>query len=190
MARTPPAGRNVDQMLKAVLVLARTVNHVLDTRAVHSAVNGALSPSKVQILRLLGQRGGQTSTGVAHFLGVTKPAVTQLIDSMIRDKLVTRKTGKLDRRAVNLQLTAKGRAGFQAIRRAQRHYVRNALRNVRSRDVYRWVATINGISSALVQSDRVFEQFCAQCGAHGDDTCVLVGGDATCLFLQPHRRRS
>ncbi len=190
MAKTALAGKNVDQVLKAILVFARTVEYVLETRAVASAASGGLSASKVQILRLLGQRGGQTSTRVARFLGVTKPAVTQLIDSMIRDKLVTRKTGKLDRREVNLQLTPKGRAGFQAIRRAQRHYVRNALRNVSGRDVDRWVATMNRISSALGRADKAFEQFCAQCGAHESNSCVLVGGDATCLFLHPRLRRS
>lgn len=185
---TPMAGKDVDHLLKAMLVLSRTVEHVLESRAVEAAVKKPLSPSKVQILRLLGQRDGQTSTQVARFLGVSKPAVTQIIDSMIRDKLVTRRAGKEDRREVSLQLSQKGRDAFQAIRKAQRHYVRTAMKNGKSREAGRWTTLLQDASKALAQADDAYQHFCAQCGAHEDDTCVLVGGDAECLYLQPTRR--
>ncbi len=187
-ARKPPATKTVDDVLKAVLVLSRTVEYVLETRVAGAAANGPLSPSKVKILRLLGQRRGQSSTQVACFLGVSKPAVTQIIDSMIRDKLVTRSTVLHDRRKVNLQLTRKGRDLHHALRRTQRHYIRNVLKNQVKRDAERWVKALHDISVLLARADKAFEQFCAQCGAHKDGTCVLVGGDATCLYLQSNRR--
>lgn len=179
----------MDSLLKAMLVLARTIEQVLESRAVDTAVKETFSPSKVQILRLLGQRGSQTSTQVARFLGVSKPAVTQIIDAMIREKLVTRKTAKLDRREVNLQLSQKGRNRYQAIRRTQRHYLRSAMRGTKSRDAERWIGMLHDMSTALAQADQAYQHFCAQCGAHEDGTCVLVGGDANCLYLQPSSRR-
>ena len=116
----------VDALLKALLVQARTVDHILGRRAVESAVKESLSPSKVQILRLLGQRGVQTSSQIARFLGVTKPAVSQIVDTMVRDRLMVRRPAKSDRREVRLELTKKGMTAFQAVRRQQRHYLRSA----------------------------------------------------------------
>ena len=183
-ARKRATPQTVEGLLKALLVLSRTVDHVLETRAVETAARQPLSPSKVQILRLLGNRGGQMPSQVARFLGVTKSAVTQIIDSMVRDKLVTRRTAKEDRREVNLQLTKKGRDLYLAVRRAQRHYVRNAIRGTAAKSTAQWIESLNGASSALAQADEAYQSFCAQCGAHEDNRCVLAGGDAECLFNQ------
>lgn len=183
-AKTRATSKTVDGLLKATLVLSRTVDHVLETRAVAAALQHPLSPSKVQMLRLLGRRGGQMPSQVARFLGVSKSAVTQIVDSMVRDKLVTRRTAKADRREVTLELTAKGRDLYLSVRRAQRHYVHNALRHVTGRDADRWIEMLNGITSALAQADHAFKDFCAQCSAYEDGRCVLDAGDADCLFLR------
>ncbi len=196
-AKKPTGTKVVDDILKAILVLSRATEYVLETQAVRAAVNGRkgssssnshLSGSKVKILRLLGQRRGQTSTQVARFLGVSKPAVTQIIDSMLRAKLVTRRTGTRDRREVNIQLTQKGRGLYQSVRRTQRLYIRNALRNRSERDAGRWVATLRDVSGVLALADKAFQRFCAQCNAHEDGSCVLEGGDATCLYRQTNAR--
>ncbi len=176
--------KSVDNLLKAMLVFSRTVENVLETRSVETAVGRPLSASKVQILRFLGMRGGQTASQVARYLSVTNPAVSQIIDSMVRDKLVSRQTGRHDRREVDLQLTERGRQFFHAVRRQQRHLIRNALRAGDNSSVDRWIKTLQAAATGVAQADRAFEDFCAQCGAHADGTCVLVGGDAQCAFLQ------
>jgi DNA-binding MarR family transcriptional regulator len=183
-AKTPPTTKTVDGLLKALLVLSRTVDHVLEIAAVESAVKQPLSASKVQTLRLLGNRGGQTASQIARFLGVSKPAVTQLIDSMVRARLVVRRASKADRREIHLQLTKKGRQLHETVRRSQRHYIRNTMGRAGTADAAKWVKTLQGIAVALVQANQTFEDFCAQCGAHEDGTCVLGGGHADCLFAQ------
>ena len=180
--------KTIDGLLKALLVLARTVNHILDTRAVEAAVGEPLSPSKVQILRLLGQRGVQSSSRVAYYLGVSKPAVSQIIDSMAQDRLVVRKTAKHDRREVELRLTTKGREWYQAVRRQQRHLLRNALREHLAGSADRGVATLQDLAGAVARADKAFDNYCLQCGAHSDGSCVLLGGDADCRFLRPSKR--
>ncbi len=173
----------VDRLYKALSVLTRTVAQVLDTRAVEAAT-GPLSQSKVQVLRLLAHRGGQTSSQVARFLDVSRPSVTQLIDSLVESGFVTRRVAAHDRREVVLDVTKRGRQGFQAIRREQRHLLRSALRAAGGGEVDEWITVLQQISSSLARADRVFTHFCLQCGAHADGSCVLVGGDADCLFLR------
>ena len=180
----------VDALLKSMLVFSRAVDHVIETRAVDGVSTKQLSRSKVQILRLLAKRGQQTSTQVARFLGVTKPAVSQIISSMVRSKLVARRPAKKDRREVFLELTARGKVRHAAIRRAQRHLLRSVLRNSRLHDVPAWTGWLQEMAGALAQAEQDLQDFCLQCGAHADDTCVLVGGDANCLFLQHDREKS
>ena len=101
--------RDVDAVLKAMLVLSRTVDHVLENCAVEGCgqrevlvVQGP-NPASVG-----GSGGSQTATQVARFLGVSKPAVSQIINTMVRARLVVRRPAKEDRREVGLELTKKG----------------------------------------------------------------------------------
>lgn len=185
-AKVPLPAETVDGLLKALLVLARAVDQVIETRAVEEAANEPLSQSKVQVLRLLAERGRQTSSQLARFLGVSKPAVTQIVDAMVRSKRVVRRATKEDRREVALELTKDGKETFRAVRRKQRHLVRSAVRSLNVRDTQRWTDALQRIAGSLTRADRAFEHYCLQCGAHADGSCVLVGGDATCLFLKHH----
>jgi DNA-binding MarR family transcriptional regulator len=183
MAKTKKLStRDADRLLKTLLVLSRTVDHILETRAVDQAANEPLSPSKVQVLRLLGEQGTQTASQVARFLGVSKPAVTQIIDSMVDGTLVTRSTAAHDRREVGLKLSARGRRQYKAVQQRQRQVLRNAAKNANAA-VDAWISTLWNVAQALTRADRNFRHFCLQCGAYADGSCVLVGGDAKCLFL-------
>lgn len=191
------ATQSIDGTLKSMLVLARTIDHVFEMRAVETAVDEPMSTSKVQVLRLLGTQGAQTSGQVARFVGVSRPAITQLIDALVKDRLVSRRATPQDRRKVVVKLTKRGTETFRAVRRTQRHLLRNALRLADANAAARWQETMFEIAGAVAKADKAFEHFCLQCGAHADGTCVLVGGDAVCLFLQdgnpsarPARRRA
>ena|GEM_PF-1928260 len=182
--------KSVDALLKNLLVLSRTVDHTLGKEAVKAAVSERFSPSKVQILRLLGTHASQTSSQIARFLGVSKPAVTQLIDSMVLRKLVVRRTAKHDRREVNLQLTGKGKSAYQAVHGEQRHLLRNTIGSVAGSNAERWINTLGEIAEALARAGGAFEQFCLQCGAHTDGTGVPGGGEADGAFFRGERSRA
>ncbi len=177
-----PSADSVGGMLKSLMLVSRAVDEVLEKRAVESATGGPLAVSKVKLLRLLGERGGQTSTRVARFLGVTKPAVSQIIDSMAQGRLVVRKRAKEDRREVNLELTKLGRSKFQAIRRGQRDVLRSVMRSVRRPGAKDLIAGLQQMAVALAQANGDADGFCLQCGAHSDGTCAL-NGEAECTFL-------
>lgn len=178
----------VDGFVKAVLVLARTADHVLETQSVKNAVKEPLSASKVQIMRLLSQRGSQTSTQLARYLGVTKPAVSQIVDSMVNRKLVTRKPAKHDRREIGLTLSEQGKRMMTAIRQKQRQAVKSALRGTGANSVRQWTKMAEQMATTLASGDKAYEQFCGQCNAHDDAACVLTNGKADCVF-QTHEAK-
>lgn len=176
--------RTADRLLKSLFVLSRTVTHILETRAVETALGTPLSSSKVKILRMLGEQGHQTSSQLARFLGVSKPAVTQVIDSMVDSKLVVRRPAARDRREVVLRLTKRGKTQYDLLRREQRHLVRSAAPLVRGANADKWIETMQNVAGALAQADQAFADFCLQCGAYGDASCVLRQGDLNCLFVE------
>jgi DNA-binding MarR family transcriptional regulator len=183
MKQTKVVNKGADDLLKAMLVFSRTVDHVLETRAVEAAA-GPMSRSRVQVLSLLVFKRVETATEIALCLGVTKPAVTQIIDSMERDGLVRRSPGREDRRETHLVLTPKGQRAIRAVRNEQRHLVRNAVRQTPRGLATKWVAALQAVTEALAGADRAFEQFCLQCAAHTDGSCVLGGGEGPCQFLE------
>ncbi|MFQ5590210.1 MAG: MarR family winged helix-turn-helix transcriptional regulator [Phycisphaerae bacterium] len=178
------SAKTVDGLLKAMLVFSRTVEHSLETNAVACAVGEPLSSSKVQILRLLGQGGSQTASQIARYLGVSKPAVSQIVDAMVRGRLVSRRAAREDRREVNLSLTAKGKRFARNMQQQQRRFVKDALRQSRGFQADRWLKSLREATEGLAKADRTFSHYCLQCPAYGDTACVLVGGNADCGYLQ------
>lgn len=173
----------VDELYKALSVLSRTVTHILQDRAVEEALGEAVSYSKVQVLRLLSHRGGQTSSQIARFLGIRRPSVSQITNVLERAGWITCRVGEQDGRESIHELSDEGRQRFNVVRRQQRHLLRHTMRLADQREVQRWTHTLHMIAGCLARSDRAFKDYCLQCGAHADGTCVLIGGDADCPFL-------
>lgn len=181
-ARSTLSTKTVDDAVKALLVLSRTIDRVLDTQTVRAAVGSHMSTSKVQVLRLLALRDAQTSSQVARFLSVSKAAVSQIIDAMKRDGLVLRKTGKDDRRETYVHLSGKGKRTFEAIRREQRLTMRSALKHATRSTPGSIVKSIEAITRSLAEVGHNLDGFCLQCDAHPDRTC-LVDSASTCSYL-------
>lgn len=176
----------VDELYKALSVLSRTVARILQDRAVEETLGKSISYSKVQVLRLLSHRGGQTSSQIARFLGIRRPSVSQMTDALERAGWITCRVGEHDGRESIHELSDEGRRQFNLVRRQQRHLLRNTMRLADQRDVHEWTTALHTIAGSLARSDRAFKDYCLQCGAHADNTCVLIGGDADCPFLHRH----
>ncbi len=174
----------VDEFYKALSVLSRAVNHILQDCAVEESLGAGISYSKVQVLRLLSRRGGQTSSRIARFLGIRRPSVTQITDALERVGWITSRVGEHDGRESIHELSDEGRRKFYLVRRQQRHLLRNTMRLADQSDVGEWTTTLHTIAGLLARSDRAFKDYCLHCGAHADGTCVLIGGEADCAFLQ------
>ncbi len=103
---------------------------------------------------------------------------------MTHSRLVVRRRAKEDRRELYIELTKQGWAKYQAIRRQQRQVLRSAMQSAAhggSRDLAK---TLQEIAVALARVDGACKEFCLQCRAHPDGTCVLDGRDGDCQFLQ------
>lgn len=188
LSAKPPSTESIDALIKAMLVFSRTVEHVLENRPL-DATGESLSLPRAQILRLIDQRGPQTASQIAYFLGVSKPAVSQFLDSLVKSRLITRRRSQSDRRGIELRLSVKGRKAARKIQAEQRHLIRSALRHAGGGNPEGQAEWLDGLTSALAQADQTFDRHCLQCGAHADGSCVLKKGGDNCLYLQSRARR-
>jgi MarR family transcriptional regulator, organic hydroperoxide resistance regulator len=78
-----------------------------------SAAPDALSLSQYLLLRPLLGGGGRPLGQLAEEAGVTAPTATRVIDGLQRSGVVRRARSRADRRAVQVSLTAEGRARMQ-----------------------------------------------------------------------------
>ncbi|MEI3612707.1 MarR family winged helix-turn-helix transcriptional regulator [Pseudogracilibacillus sp. SO30301A] len=73
-----------------------------------------MTPSELHTADAIGLAGAVRMGQLAERLGITKGAVTQLIDRLEKKELVSRTSHPSDSRAVLISLTKKGELAFQA----------------------------------------------------------------------------
>lgn len=81
----------------------------------------ANSPTRAQmgVLYCLSKRGAQSIKEIAKDFGMTPSGATQLVDSLVKQELVTREEASDDRRRVSLSLTAKGTKVMKELHKAR-----------------------------------------------------------------------
>jgi DNA-binding MarR family transcriptional regulator len=95
---------------ETVLRLLRTTNDLIEAFCEHLAHHG-ISQGRFTVLMMLNRAPDSPvmPSQLAERCGVTKASITGLVDSLERDGLVERLPSAEDRRAVFVQLSAKGR---------------------------------------------------------------------------------
>ena len=77
---------------------------------------GALSVPQIRVLAQL-NRSPKTNGELAEILGVSVPAMSRLVDGLVRRRLVLRMTQRQDRRSATLSLSPAGRKYFVSVMR-------------------------------------------------------------------------
>jgi DNA-binding MarR family transcriptional regulator len=75
-----------------------------------------LSVPQFRALSYLNRHAGASLSPVADHIGLTRPAMSILIDGLVNRKLVARETDPVDRRRLTLSLTRQGQSLYAAAR--------------------------------------------------------------------------
>ena len=74
---------------------------------------GTLTPSEIHTIDAIGNEGGVLMSELALRLGITKGAVTQIVDRLESKELAIRSPHPTDSRSIFISLTEKGREAFR-----------------------------------------------------------------------------
>ncbi|SRR5579884_2852546 len=122
--------------------------------------SGALSNSKLMVLRLLHRNGVMTGSALAAELGVQPQSLTRLFAGLESDGLISRKPDSADRRQTLINLTARGGEALAADLLERRRRLAEAMTRVLTpaeREVLRLAAELMekvGGAIAPAESER------------------------------------
>jgi MarR family transcriptional regulator for hemolysin len=103
------------QVLETIPLLMQTIRS-----GVRRLRNPDLSVPQFRTLAILHHEPGSSLSALADVLGLTPPAMSRLVDGLVKRGLVTRKTSAVDRRRVGLGLTAAGSEAWLTVHKAAR----------------------------------------------------------------------
>lgn len=94
-----------------------------------------LSHAQVGLLFMLSYHKDASPNQIASFLGVTKSAITQLVEPLMIKGLVTRVPDPKDRRVARLSLSADGKKAIRQLAAYKAAGLRSALENLNEREL-------------------------------------------------------
>ena len=117
---SPPASRPSDgaehevrQVEQSSRAIANTLVQALD------AAHATTSPTQVRALLAIEESGGCSNAELVATLNIFPSSASRLTDRLIAAGLVARQPGRVDRREINLTVTAAGRRSVQRFVRAR-----------------------------------------------------------------------
>lgn len=161
----------IQRVMGASQVYSTALNDVLE-RTLAEASAEPLQMSQVRLLLLIAGAGSSYKvTDVAAFLGVTNAAASRAIDRLVQRGLMDRRESAQDRRAVDLSLTAEGRAlldRFAEIRNAE---LLALLGEFPESKLRRLTSLLDELAVLLLNPEESDE--CLRCGLHFRNGCVV-----------------
>jgi DNA-binding MarR family transcriptional regulator len=165
------------------MLLSRATTLVLQEEVLRGIRDAEMGPTKMNLMRLLRRQKKQSVNDLARFLGQTKAAASQNVDSLVRANIVKRESDKVDRRCVWVSLTPRGTRVLQKAETRQRKALRKALGAVPKAVVDKASATMRVLANAILESSESHSSNCLQCCAYNSSGCVYDHGKWRCNYL-------
>lgn len=135
------------------LVVERLVRRL---RSVSAAAPGAISSATASALGRLEQDGPLRVTRLARDQGVSQPAMTQLVDRIVKAGLARRATPGEDRRSVLVEITPSGIAAVAERRRRRSEHLHDLMQVVGDDDrtaIIAALAALERLTEAAAEHD-------------------------------------
>ena len=143
MSLTSEAGC-AGQLMDTVPLIMRMLR-----REIRSRRPGDLSVPQFRVLAFLSRNGGSALSDVANHIGLMRPTISKMIETLVRRGLVKRDIADRDRRFVSLSLTDSGSSLINQARRETRSRLAELLKSLSQKDLER-------IAGAMDILQRVF----------------------------------
>lgn len=171
------------ELLRDLVLLSRAAEIVLQEQVLQSLEGVKLGPTRSHILRLLRHQGKQTVNDIARFLGQTKAAASQNVESLVKAGLVRRESDREDRRCVWVSLTPRGARLVRELEKRQRDAFSRAVEGMSEAEIRSASKNLQSLAERLLKSSEVASNACLQCCSFEGMECVYRGGPVRCPYL-------
>lgn len=128
-------------------------------RAMHSASAHLLSEynltrPQIEIIFVIAHQSRQTIGGLAHAMGVTNGAATQMIEVMVKRGIVERHPDKTDRRVIHVVLSATGKQLSLELRKRHGAFMTELLAGFASAELAQLVELMRKVHQQIEYNQR------------------------------------
>ena len=169
-------------VLQDIMLLSRAAQLVLQEEVLSELKEAELGATKLNVLRLLCRNHKQSVNDLSRFLGQTKAAASQNVDSLVTAGLVRRETDKVDRRCVWISLTRKGQRILERAEAIQGKLVRGALAGLPRAPLLKLSKGMRSLALSILSSSPTHSESCLHCCAYNDTGCVYEGSRWQCTY--------
>lgn len=124
-----------EQLSQSLYDLADLITRNSNIERFHFIQKSGLSQSQMMSLFYLHHHQGASIKDLANHLGISNPAVSQLIEKLVRSELVTRIDNPSDRRGKLLELTEEGKTIVSEAKHAHHQWIKDLAETIQSDEV-------------------------------------------------------
>ena len=165
------------------MLLSRAAHIVLQDEVLDALKEAEVGPTKMNLMRLLKRQRRQSVNDLARFLGQTKAAASQNVDSLVKAGLVRRDQDKIDRRCVWISLTPRGSRILGRAESLQRQALKRAVGKIPKPMLQKASKTMRHLANALLSSSLSNSTSCLGCCAYNSGGCVYENDAWRCNYI-------
>lgn len=168
------------RLLRSSHIVAALVREVLDGQALRETSPHPLTPTQLQLLRLVASGGGRRIGEVAAFLGLSPSAATENVDKLEGRGLLLRRPAPGDRRGVRLSPSLEGALLVRRLEARQAELLAPVVAGLPRSRLGALNRLLEGLSLRLLAGSGETGGPCLRCAGFFDPQCPLLGLVADC----------
>jgi MarR family transcriptional regulator, organic hydroperoxide resistance regulator len=149
-------GMDKEAVINEIMAIHRRMNQVMIPYAIKSWQELDVPLAQLKSLLITAGKGETNFSTLAQDLGVTPGDVTGIIERLVAQGLVTRKTNVNDRRIIWLQATDKGRELLANLLESQTPHMVHILEYMSLDDLQSLLHGLSGLISAIEEHQKEF----------------------------------
>lgn len=133
------------EVLVGVPAVMRYLRHQMRRRR-----HRGLTVPQFRALVFVAHHDNASLSDIAEHLGISLPAMSRLVGTLVRRGLMCRKEGRDDRRRISLSLTGRGRSAFRVAHAAARRSLADRIGDLPLREIARVTAAMQVLARLFV----------------------------------------
>lgn len=163
-------------------MLSLMLTDVMEQDYLHNTTPSQLTRNQFSMLKILNLSGPFAGSELAEILNISRPAISKNIKKLVKLKLISRKSSKIDRRTVKIKLTRAGQNFVDAYTKMRLQKQDRALDWLSETEMEHFSALLGKyVQHGLLQEEKT-DIICLQCSGLIADNCLLAKYENNCRF--------
>ncbi|MHB9130763.1 MAG: MarR family winged helix-turn-helix transcriptional regulator [Armatimonadota bacterium] len=162
-----------EQLERLVELLSAYSSSVLTGRLLEEATGGELTHAQLDAMTFIQRHGGCSAKALSEGLRISIPSATRLVDRLVLKGMVDRHESGVDRRLIEVYVTATGVDALSVVQRTRIDRFQHALAAFKPEDRETLLRLMEDFLRVVLCDEQTVEDCCRHCGDEHDGGCVV-----------------